>query len=375
MAGTILQLCQISRIFGSTRAVDRLNLEIQEGEIFTLLGPSGCGKSTTLRLITGLERPDEGEIYLRGKAVASVSQGVFIPTHKRNMGMVFQSYAIWPHLTVFENVAYPLRAHGVRGAEVKERVSKALALVNLQGLEDRPGPLLSGGQQQRVALARAMIYEPDILLLDEPFSSLDAKLRDQMRVELKQLQRRVGITVLFVTHDQVEALSLSDRIAVMESGRAVQVGSPQQLYERPEKPFIRDFLGKSVVLHGRIARVGPENQLEVVLAGKPQKTFLIHSNRNVASVSQPSAGQRVFLSIRPEDIIVGQSGGQPGAGENRNEMEGTIAALQFQGDRYECHVQVGEDRVVLYYPRPSPYRVGQTIRFYLPATALSVWTQ
>ncbi|MCH8268963.1 MAG: ABC transporter ATP-binding protein [Acidobacteria bacterium] len=375
MAGTILQLCQISRIFGSTRAVDRLNLEIQEGEIFTLLGPSGCGKSTTLRLITGLERPDEGEIYLRGKAVASVSQGVFIPTHKRNMGMVFQSYAIWPHLTVFENVAYPLRAHGVRGAEVKERVSKALALVNLQGFEDRPGPLLSGGQQQRVALARAMIYEPDILLLDEPFSSLDAKLRDQMRVELKQLQRRVGITVLFVTHDQVEALSLSDRIAVMESGRAVQVGSPQQLYERPEKPFIRDFLGKSVVLHGRIARVGPENQLEVVLAGKPQRTFLIHSNRNVASVSQPSAGQRVFLSIRPEDIIVGQSGGQPGAGENRNEMEGTIAALQFQGDRYECHVQVGEDRVVLYYPRPSPYRVGQTIRFYLPATALSVWTQ
>lgn len=375
MAGTILQLCQISRIFGSTRAVDRLNLEIQEGEIFTLLGPSGCGKSTTLRLITGLERPDEGEIYLRGKAVASVSQGVFIPTHKRNMGMVFQSYAIWPHLTVFENVAYPLRAHGVRGAEVKERVSKALALVNLQGLEDRPGPLLSGGQQQRVALARAMIYEPDILLLDEPFSSLDAKLRDQMRVELKQLQRRVGITVLFVTHDQVEALSLSDRIAVMESGRAVQVGSPQQLYERPEKPFIRDFLGKSVVLHGRIARVGPENQLEVVLAGKPQKTFLIHSNRNVASVSQPSAGQRVFLSIRPEDIIIGQPGGQPGAGENRNEMEGTIAALQFQGDRYECHVQVGEDRVVLYYPRPSPYRVGQTIRFYLPATALSVWTQ
>ena len=371
MAGTILQLCQISRIFGPTRAVDRLNLEIQEGEIFTLLGPSGCGKSTTLRLITGLERPDEGEIYLRGKAVASVSQGVFIPTHKRNMGMVFQSYAIWPHLTVFENVAYPLRAQRVRGPEVKERVSKALALVNLQGFEDRPGPLLSGGQQQRVALARALVYEPDILLLDEPFSSLDAKLRDQMRVELKQLQRRVGITVLFVTHDQVEALSLSDRIAVMESGRAVQVGSPQQLYERPEKPFIRDFLGKSVVLHGQVARVGPENQLEVVLAGKPQKTFLIHSNRNVASVSQPSAGQRVFLSIRPEDIIVGQ----PGAGENRNEMEGTIAALQFQGDRYECHVQVGEDRVVLYYPRPSPYRVGQTIRFYFPATALSVWTQ
>jgi len=369
VAGTILKLCRISRIFGHTRAVNRLSLEIQEGEIFTLLGPSGCGKSTTLRLINGLERPDEGEIYLRDTAVASVSKGVFIPAHKRNMGMVFQSYAIWPHLTVFENVAYPLRARGVRGPEVKEKVLKALALVNLQGFEDRPGPLLSGGQQQRVALARALVYEPAILLLDEPFSSLDAKLREQMRVELKQLQRRVGITVLFVTHDQVEALSLSDRIAVMESGRAVQVGSPQQLYEKPEQPFIRDFLGKSVVLPGQIVRLGPENQVEVALAGNPPRTLLIH--RGDTCFSQPRMGQRVFLAIRPEDIIVDPAGTPDGC----NELEGTISALQFQGDRYECHVQMGEERIVLYYPRPSPYREGQTVRFCFPASALSLWTQ
>ena len=367
MGGSILRLCQVSRFFGSARAVDRLTLEIQEGEIFTLLGPSGCGKSTTLRLVTGLERPDEGEIFVRDKAVASVPNRVFVPPHKRHMGMVFQSYAIWPHLTVFENVAYPLRAHKVRRPEVKERVLKALALVGLQGLEDRPGPLLSGGQQQRVALARALVYEPEILLLDEPFSSLDAKLRDQMRVELKQLQRRVGITVLFVTHDQVEALSLSDRIAVMDSGRAIQVGSPQELYDSPEKPFIRDFLGKSVVLQGQIARFGPENQVEVVLAGKLQRTFRVRD----ASVSQQSAGQRVLLAIRPEDIIVDHAG----ADGSCNELEGTIAAMLFQGDRYECLVRMGEGEMVLYFPRPSPYREGQTVRFYFPATALSVWTQ
>ena len=367
MGGSILKLCQVSRIFGSVRAVDRLNLEVQEGEIFTLLGPSGCGKSTTLRLITGLERPDEGEIYVREKAVASVPRRVFVSPHERNMGMVFQSYAIWPHLTVFENVAYPMRARGVRGRELTERVLKALELVNLQGFQERPGPLLSGGQQQRVALARALVYEPEILLLDEPFSSLDAKLRSQMRVELQQLQRRVGITVLFVTHDQVEALSISDRIAVMDSGQVMQMGSPRELYEKPAKPFIRDFLGKSVVLQGQISGFGPENQVEVVLAREPQRTFLIQD----AYVPHQSRGQRVLIAIRPEDIIVDQAGAD-GSG---NQLEGTIVAMLFQGDRYECLVQVGEEQIVLYFPRPTPYREGQTVRFYFPETALSVWTQ
>ena len=181
MGRSILKLSEVSRVFGKVRAVNGLTLELQEGEIFTLLGPSGCGKTTTLRLVTGLERPDEGEICVRDKVVASVAKRVFVPPHKRKMGMVFQSYAIWPHLTVFENVAYPLRALGVRGSELQERVLKALDLVGLLGLEDRPGPLLSGGQQQRVALARALVYEPEILLLDEPFSNLDAKLRGRCK--------------------------------------------------------------------------------------------------------------------------------------------------------------------------------------------------
>lgn len=367
MSGSILRLYQVSRTFGHVRAVNRLTLEIQEKEIFALLGPSGCGKSTTLRLVTGLERPDEGEIYVRDKVVASAPKRVFVPPHKRHMGMVFQSYAIWPHLTVFENVAYPLRARGVRGGELRERVLKVLALVGLQGLEDRPGPLLSGGQQQRVALARALVYEPEILLLDEPFSSLDAKLREQMRVELKQLQRRMGITVVFVTHDQVEALSLSDRIAVMESGQAMQVGTPQKLYEKPDKPFIRDFLGKSVVLRGQITRFGADHQLEVRLAGDPQRTLWIQD----ALVPPESAGQPVFVAIRPEDIVVDDGG----SSEACNRLEGKIAALLFMGDRYECQVQVGEEPIVLYFPRPIRYREGQTVRCYFPPTALSVWRQ
>jgi ABC-type Fe3+/spermidine/putrescine transport system ATPase subunit len=362
----ILKLSQVSRVFGGVRAVNRLTLEIQQGEIFTLLGPSGCGKSTTLRLITGLERPDEGEIFVRDRVVASVPARVFVPPHKRKMGMVFQSYAIWPHLSVFENVAYPLRARGLRGAKLQEKVSKALALVNLQGLEDRPGPLLSGGQQQRVALARALVYEPEILLLDEPFSSLDAKLRGQMRVELKRLQRRLGITALLVTHDQVEALTLSDRIAVMESGQAIEVGSPRQLYEKPEKASVRDFLGKSALLSARIASRGPDNLVKVLVGGEPERALLIEN----ACVSPCSVGQQVLVAIRPEDIVLNEGA----AGQENNQLEGTITALLYVGDRYECHVQVGEAQMVLYVPRPASYREGETVRFRLPGTALSIWT-
>ena len=364
---SILKLDRVSRTFGRMRAVHQVTLEIQEGEIFALLGPSGCGKSTTLRLVTGLERPDEGDIYIRDKVVASVTQRIFIPPHKRSMGMVFQSYAIWPHLTVFENVAYPLRALGIRGTELRERVLKVLAVVGLQGLEDRPGPLLSGGQQQRVALARALVYEPAILLLDEPFSNLDTKMREQMRVETKLLQRRLGVTVLIVTHDQVEALSLADRIAVMESGQVMQVGAPQEIYEKPKTPFVRDFLGKSVVLEGQITRLGPEHQLEVMIAGDLQRPLLVQD----AIVPPASVGQRVSVAIRPEDIQVedGQSS------EACNRLEGTITALLFLGERYECHVQLGQEPIVLYFPRPIQYREGQTIRLHFPATALTAWKQ
>src|SRR5438034_3148222 len=227
----VLRLDGVTKVFGAVRALDGASLEVERGEIFTLLGPSGCGKTTTLRLVAGLEHPDAGEIALRGRIVASVPRRVFVAPHKRNLGMVFQSYAIWPHMNVFENVAYPLRLRGVKRSVVAEKVTRVLDLVGLAGLDERGATLLSGGQMQRLALCRALVYEPDLLLLDEPFSNLDAKLREQMRVELKVLQRRLGVTVLFVTHDQIEALSLSDRIAVMHRGRVEQVGPPRCLYE------------------------------------------------------------------------------------------------------------------------------------------------
>ncbi len=254
MSDTVLRLEGVSKSYGAVQAVDRASLEVDRGEVFTLLGPSGCGKTTTLRLVAGLEDPDTGEISLRGRLVASVSRRLFVPPHKRNLGMVFQSYAIWPHMSVFENVAYPLKLRGVRGRAMHERVARVLELVGLDGLERRPATLLSGGQMQRLALCRALVYEPDLLLLDEPFSNLDAKLREQMRIELKFLQRRLGITVLFVTHDQIEALSLSNRIAVMSRGRAEQIGPPRSLYEEPASAFVRDFLGQTVILKGHARR-------------------------------------------------------------------------------------------------------------------------
>src|SRR5437867_8157725 len=210
----VLRLDGVTKVFGAVRALDGASLEVERGEIFTLLGPSGCGKTTTLRLVAGLEHPDAGEIALRGRVVASVPRRLFVPPHKRNLGMVFQSYAIWPHMNVFENVAYPLRLRGVKRRAIRARVTQVLDLAGLGGLERRSATLLSGGQMQRLALCRALVYEPDLLLLDEPFSNLDAKLREQMRVELKLLQRRLGITILFVTHDQIEALSQIGRAHV-----------------------------------------------------------------------------------------------------------------------------------------------------------------
>ena len=212
---------------GTQKAVDGLSLEVDQGEVFTLLGPSGCGKTTTLRMVAGLEQPDEGSIYFADNPVVLTEHGFSLKPEQRNVGMVFQSYAIWPHMTVEQNVSFPLKGRKYRRDQITSRVSDVLELVGMAGMEDRPGPLLSGGQQQRVALARALVTEPSVLLLDEPFSNLDAKLREQMRLEVKLLQKRLNIAVLFVTHDQVEALSLSDRIALMKLGTIQQQGSPQ----------------------------------------------------------------------------------------------------------------------------------------------------
>jgi ABC-type Fe3+/spermidine/putrescine transport system ATPase subunit len=364
---TVLRLAGVSKLFGLAPAVDHVSLEIQRGEIFTLLGPSGCGKTTTLRLVAGLERPDAGEIVLRGRVVASAARRLFVAPHKRNLGMVFQSYAIWPHMTVFENVAYPLRLRGTTGAVVRDKVVRVLDLVGLSGLEERSATLLSGGQMQRLALCRSLVYEPDLLLLDEPFSNLDAKLREQMRVELKLLQRRLGVTVLFVTHDQIEALSLSDRIAVMQRGRVEQVGAPRDLYERPGSPFVRDFLGQTVILHGRVAGGEPGAvmvKLDGALAG-----------RLVAGRAAPDAtlvpGAEAHVAIRPEDIEVTPA---DGARPDDSALPGVIEALLFVGDRYEARVSLGgEQRILLLLPRTRDWHEGQHVRLSFAAEVASLW--
>jgi iron(III) transport system ATP-binding protein len=285
--------------------------------------------------------------------------------------MVFQSYAVWPHMTVFENVAYPLRLRGLAKAAVRDRVARVLDLVGLGGLEARPGTLLSGGQMQRLALCRALVYEPDLLLLDEPFSNLDAKLREQMRMEVKLLQRRLGITVLFVTHDQVEALSLSDRIAVMHGGRVEQVGSPRALYERPASAFVRDFLGQTVILSGRVAAPASDQAagcVTVAMNGALSDCLLTGRNASPAALAP---GAAATIAIRPEDIRVGPD---DAAAREAHHLLGTIDALSFVGDRYEARVSLGgEDGIVLLLTRAREWREGDRVRLGFPPELVSVW--
>ncbi len=255
---SFLRIENLHKRFDRVVAVAGLNLDVKEGEFFTLLGSSGCGKTTTLRMVGGLEKPDGGAIHLGDQCLVSAEKNLFIKPEKRNMGMVFQSYALWPHMTVFENISYPLKLRGIKGRGAEKKVADVLGLVGLAGLEERPAPALSGGQQQRVALARALVFSPKVLLLDEPLSNLDAQLREEMRRELKLLQRRVNVTVIFVTHDQIEALSLSDRIAIMKFGELEQVGTPEDVYYHPTTPFVRDFLGKTFLLSGKVAAVSDQ---------------------------------------------------------------------------------------------------------------------
>jgi ABC-type Fe3+/spermidine/putrescine transport system ATPase subunit len=367
---TVLALDRVSKRFSEAAAVDSVSLSIRRGEVFTLLGPSGCGKTTTLRLVAGLEHPDAGEITLRDRVVASAARRHFVAPNQRNLGMVFQSYAVWPHMTVFENVAYPLQLRGFSKAAVREKVTRVLDLVGLGGMAARPGTRLSGGQMQRLALCRALVYEPDLLLLDEPFSNLDAKLREQMRVEVKLLQRRLGITVLFVTHDQVEALSLSDRIAVMQRGRVEQVGTPRALYERPASAFVRDFLGQTVVLTGRVAAPPAGHaagHVAVTMNGTLGGCTL--SGRNAAEAAL-APGAAATVAIRPEDIrIVPDEAGSADA----HQLAGTIDALSFVGDRYEARVTFGEYAIVLLLTRAREWREGERVRLAFPPELVSVW--
>jgi spermidine/putrescine transport system ATP-binding protein len=353
-----IQLEELCKRFDDVTAVASIDLEMPPGEFFTMVGPSGCGKTTTLRMIAGFERPTSGRILLDGVDVAQV------PPHRRNVNTVFQSYALFPHLDVAGNVAFGLKYQRATKDEVKRRVAEALDLVQLGGFARRKPAQLSGGQQQRVALARALVLRPRVLLLDEPLGALDARLRKGLQVELKALQAELGITFVFVTHDQEEALTMSDRVAVMNDGHVEQAGPPQEVYEEPRTVFVADFLGVSNLLTARAA-AGPGNGCALRLG---ERTF-------GAQQGETSARGDVKAMIRPERIVV-----EPHGTEGENRLPGMIERAVFLGGSYEVHVRVvgGELlKVTVSNDGSAPVvelESGTPVTLHLPADALRVLT-
>jgi ABC-type Fe3+/spermidine/putrescine transport system ATPase subunit len=349
-------------------AVQNLSLDVHDGEIVTLLGPSGCGKTTTLRMVAGLETPDAGDIFFGDQAVVVTSRRFSLPPNKRNVGMVFQSYAIWPHMTVAQNVAFPLKARRVPKREIVERVQRALDLVGLSGFEDRPGPLLSGGQQQRVAFARALVTEPRVLLLDEPFSNLDAKLREQMRISVKLLQKRLSVAMLFVTHDQIEALSLSNRIALMNFGMVQQQGEPRVLYESPVNEFVRDFVGRTVLFKGQVQSSNPSGQIAIAIAGG-RECVVFGRSYNPNGIKN---GDPVFIAVRPEDVEI-----QPALSATMPSgiSAGTVKTTLFVGERVEYQVEVDDQGLMMVYgERHQPIDEGRRVWLKLRPEGHSAWS-
>ena len=352
---------------GANPAVKDLSLDVLDGEILTLLGPSGCGKTTTLRMVAGLETPDAGDIFFGDQTVVMSSRRISLPPNKRNVGMVFQSYAIWPHMTVAENVAFPLKARRFPKNEIKQRVLRALDLVGLTGYEDRPGPLLSGGQQQRVAFARALVTEPRVLLLDEPFSNLDAKLREQMRIGVKLLQKRLNIAMLFVTHDQIEALSLSNRIALMNFGVVQQQGDPRLLYEEPVNEFVRDFVGRTLLFKGKVQTSNPSGQMAITLAGA-RDCVVFGRCYNPGGMK---TGESVYIGARPEDVEIHPA---LGAEAPSGMIGGKAQAALFVGERIEYQVEVdGQGVIMIYGERHKPVDEGSKVWLKLRPDGHTAW--
>ena len=326
------------------KAAQDVSFEVPEGRLFTLLGPSGCGKTTTLRSIAGLERPRSGEISVGDRLVYSASRGIFVAPNRRGFGMVFQSYAIWPHMNVFQNAAFPLEVGSRRftRSEIRDKVMRVLTAVQLDAFAEREATKLSGGQQQRLALARALAMEPQLLLLDEPLSNLDAKLRERMRFELKRLQRELRITTVYVTHDQSEALALSHSIAVMNEGRIQQIGPPRDIYEKPRSRFVADFVGTTNFIDG-----------EMIARGRVRTGF---GDLDIAAGEELREGDRVVLSVRPEDVELSEA--RP---EGANAWEGRVDQKVFLGEYNDFQVKLGE-RVLLSRCHPSlRTRVGEAI--------------
>ena len=337
----------LTKRFGTEVAVAGIDFDVPEGHFVTILGPSGCGKTTTLRCLAGLERADGGDIFIGGECVMSVDQGIWVPPEKRNLGMVFQSYAVWPHLTVFDNVAYGLRVRGLGRSEIAVQTRQALELVGLEGFAERFATRLSGGQQQRVALARALVYNPRVLLFDEPLSNLDATLREQMRLELTRLQHDLGITAVYVTHDQSEALVMSDTIIVMDHGHILQQGDPETIYTEPASYTVANFIGVANLLPVRVVQPAVSSGVALVEAawGSPQRLRCRQS-------TPLAAGTEAVLAIRPEDISLGTKA----PSDAENVFTGQVRDTIYLGNFLDCRVEVEgrEIRVQLAHDAEPP---------------------
>ncbi len=372
MPEPLLRLVDLSKRFGDVAALDHISLDIAGGEFLTVLGASGSGKTTTLRLIAGFEPPTTGQILMDGVDIST------LPPYRRDVNTVFQQYALFPHLTVRDNVGYGLRMRHVPRAEIDTRVTEALALVQLGDLGARKPRQLSGGQQQRVALARALVNRPRLLLLDEPLGALDLKLRRAMQLELKHLQTRVGITFVYVTHDQEEALTMSDRIALMRNGRLEQLGTPDEIYHRPATRYVADFIGDTNLLRGRVAGTsGREATLELrgpVAQGGPGRGNGVTVRVPLGAGAPPAVGADVWLSVRPERLSVEPRGriatGNDSGGVAPNLLQGTVADLVFVGAATKVYVALADGtRLMAYRPADDPPAPGARVAVAWPVDA------
>ncbi|MBF4805924.1 MAG: ABC transporter ATP-binding protein, partial [Pseudoleptotrichia goodfellowii] len=327
----------VTKSFGNVQVLQEFNQKFEDGEFITLLGPSGCGKTTMLRLIAGFEKPSSGEIYIGDKIVSGKDS--FVSPEKREIGMVFQSYAVWPHMNVYNNIAYPLKIKKASKSEIEEKVNKALKIVHLEQYKDRFPSELSGGQQQRVALGRALVAQPEILLLDEPLSNLDAKLREEMRYEIKEITKKLKITVIYVTHDQIEAMTMSDRIVLINKGEIQQIGTPQEIYSRPNNIFVANFVGKVDFIKGKV------QDGNILLNGSDDQTLPNKSDLN----------GNVIVAIRPENVILSDDG----------EIKGKVFSKFYLGDCNDLRVEVGNGNILRVTARASTYdtlKVGEEVR-------------
>ncbi|HDK25777.1 MAG TPA: ABC transporter ATP-binding protein [Candidatus Atribacteria bacterium] len=333
-----LVLEKLTKVFGSGKntitAVDKVNLQVKKGELITLLGPSGCGKTTTLRMIAGFEFPTSGKIFIEDKEIS------LIPPNRRPTTMVFQNYALFPHMTVFENIAYGLKIRREAAKNIREKTEKIISLVGLEGLSERSPAHLSGGQQQRVSLARSLIMEPKVLLLDEPLSNLDAKLRVSTRLEIRKLQQRVGITSVYVTHDQEEAMTLSDRVVIMNAGKIQQIGTPQEIYAHPVNYFVADFIGKANFLEGRVEDVISKDKVLVEVKNKKYEVFTLKDSF--------SKGEKIFLIIRPESVEL--------EAKKPNTLTGIVRQLIYLGSRMIYEIKIDKDHLTVEITNPQEHK-------------------